>query len=223
MPPKCKTIMVLFIHLNDRAERHEFWPRLCLFFSPFLFPPKKIGIQKMRMNSKNHDQKTCLSAQSINFSNTAIAILIISLFLLVKLLLFIFFARISYFHYFPFYSYCSSNYSNCKWLLLFLSLKGDSNKFSFSLSHLRLIKSDSYCCCNSWKSNNYTWSNTEKKPWTNLQTQYKNCCKVRRAIPKWEQYRKVRYWYHNMGKLSITKKYFALIIFLLAVYRLHWL
>ena len=25
----------------DWAERHDFWPRLWLFFSPFLFPPKK--------------------------------------------------------------------------------------------------------------------------------------------------------------------------------------
>ena len=25
----------------DRAEGHDFWPRLWLFFSPFVFPPKK--------------------------------------------------------------------------------------------------------------------------------------------------------------------------------------
>jgi hypothetical protein len=27
--------------LSDQSERHEIYPRLWLFFSPFLFPPKK--------------------------------------------------------------------------------------------------------------------------------------------------------------------------------------
>ena len=30
----------------DRAGRHAFWGRLWLFFSPFLFPSKKIGTKK---------------------------------------------------------------------------------------------------------------------------------------------------------------------------------
>ena len=29
-----------------RAERHDFWPRLWLFFSPFPYPPKKEGRRK---------------------------------------------------------------------------------------------------------------------------------------------------------------------------------
>ena len=35
------TIKCLHHRLIDRSERHEFWPRLWLFFYPFLFPPKK--------------------------------------------------------------------------------------------------------------------------------------------------------------------------------------
>ena len=46
--------------LDDRAERHD--QRLWLFFSPFLFPPKKE--KRRRMNNKNRDQKSCLSARS---------------------------------------------------------------------------------------------------------------------------------------------------------------
>ena len=41
--------------VNDRAERHEFWPRLispCLFFSPFLFPPNKEGRRKGELIAK---------------------------------------------------------------------------------------------------------------------------------------------------------------------------
>ena len=30
----------------DRVERHDFWPRLWVFFPPFLFPPKKEGRRK---------------------------------------------------------------------------------------------------------------------------------------------------------------------------------
>ena len=56
--------------------------------------------------------------------------------------------------------------------------------------------SDNYCCRNSWKSDNYMGSNTEKKPWTNLQNSSKNWSKriksdnfcyrkVGRAITKW--------------------------------------
>ena len=29
------------IYLYDQTERHDFWPWLWIFFSPFLFPPKK--------------------------------------------------------------------------------------------------------------------------------------------------------------------------------------
>ena len=36
----------------DRAERHGFYPRLWLFFSPFLFPPKKRGNKKEEQLAK---------------------------------------------------------------------------------------------------------------------------------------------------------------------------
>ena len=32
--------------LHDRTERYDFRTRLCLFFSPFLFPPNKSGRRK---------------------------------------------------------------------------------------------------------------------------------------------------------------------------------
>ena len=47
---------------KDRADRHDFWPRLWLFSSPFLFPPRKRGEKKRRMNRKH--QKSCLSSWS---------------------------------------------------------------------------------------------------------------------------------------------------------------
>ena len=37
----------------DRAERHDFWPRLWLFFSPFLFPLKKEVRRKGEWMSKS--------------------------------------------------------------------------------------------------------------------------------------------------------------------------
>ena len=40
--------------------------RLWLFFSPFFFPPKK---EKRRMNSKNRDFRSCLSARFQNTKN----------------------------------------------------------------------------------------------------------------------------------------------------------
>ena len=39
----------------DRAQMHDFWPRLWLFSSTFILPPKKRGKKKRRMNSKNRD------------------------------------------------------------------------------------------------------------------------------------------------------------------------
>ena len=50
--------------INDRVVRHDFWQRLWLFFYPFLFPPKKRGKKKGRMNRKNCDQKSWLSARN---------------------------------------------------------------------------------------------------------------------------------------------------------------
>ena len=63
-------LLPLWAFYFDRAEGYDFWPRLWSFFSPFLFPPRKRGKKKRRMNSKNRDQKSCLSARSIiNKSN----------------------------------------------------------------------------------------------------------------------------------------------------------
>jgi len=36
-----------------------------VIFSPFLLPTKNSGKKKERMNNKNRDQKSCLSARSI--------------------------------------------------------------------------------------------------------------------------------------------------------------
>ena len=42
-----------------------------------------------------------------------------------------------------------------------IALKGDGDKITITL---RAYKSDKYYCRNSWKSDNYMGSNTEKKP-----------------------------------------------------------
>ena len=56
----------------DRAERNDLKSRLWLFFPPFLVPPKNRGKKKRRMNSKNRDFKSCLSARSLPFHATQI-------------------------------------------------------------------------------------------------------------------------------------------------------
>ena len=61
---KSRLWFVLTQNKNDRAERHDLKSRLWLFFSPFLFPPKIREKKKRRMNSKNRDFKSCLSARS---------------------------------------------------------------------------------------------------------------------------------------------------------------
>ena len=51
----------------DDPERNDLKSRLWLFFSPFLFHPKKRGEKKRRMNSKNRDFKSCLSKSSVQY------------------------------------------------------------------------------------------------------------------------------------------------------------
>ena len=63
--PKFKQICVKVISIEDRAERHDLKSLLWLFYSPFLFPTKKRGKKKRRINSKNRDFKSCLSARSL--------------------------------------------------------------------------------------------------------------------------------------------------------------
>ena len=48
------------VKLLDRAERHDLKSRLWLLFSPFLFPPKRRGKKKRRMNSKNRVKSFCM-------------------------------------------------------------------------------------------------------------------------------------------------------------------
>ena len=50
--------------VKNRAERNGLKSRLWLFFSPFFIPPKKRGKKKRRMNIKNRDFKSYLSARS---------------------------------------------------------------------------------------------------------------------------------------------------------------
>ena len=57
VPPKMQNnffISYLFFSNSpiDRAERYDLKSRLWIYFSPFLFPPKKRGKRKKRMNSK---------------------------------------------------------------------------------------------------------------------------------------------------------------------------
>ena len=57
------------ITFPDRAERHDFWPRLWLFFPPFIFPPKKKREGKRRMKSKNRDQKAFDGKKGMTFDH----------------------------------------------------------------------------------------------------------------------------------------------------------
>ena len=53
------------IFLDKIILKIEQMELLWLFFSPFLFSPKKRGKRKGEWSSKNRDQKPCLSARSI--------------------------------------------------------------------------------------------------------------------------------------------------------------
>ena len=55
----------MFIYKIDRTEKHDFWPQLLSFSSPFFFPPKKERRWKGEWISKNRNQMSCLSAGSI--------------------------------------------------------------------------------------------------------------------------------------------------------------
>ena len=50
---------------NYDSERHDLKSQLWLFFSPFLFPLKKRGKKKRRMNNQSCDFKSYLCGTSI--------------------------------------------------------------------------------------------------------------------------------------------------------------
>ena len=121
-----------------------------------------------------------------SFSNIAIAILDFSLLFLVKLSLLILFgiSSLLLFWWLSLYSYRSFLKAIAKRLLLLFA-----NAF-------KSVKERQLFCRNSWKSDDYMGSDTEKKPWNNLQNSYKNLSKgiksdnfcyrkVGRAITKW--------------------------------------
>ena len=58
-------VLIIFYCENDRSKRHDFWPRLWLFFSSLFFPPKKRGKRKGEWFSKNCGQKSCISDRSV--------------------------------------------------------------------------------------------------------------------------------------------------------------
>ena len=82
-------------------------------------------------------------------------------------------------------------------IAIVVALKSESDKITLTFANVfKSEKSDNYCFCNSWKSDNFMGSNTENKPWTNLQNTYNNWSKenksdnfcylkVGRAITKW--------------------------------------
>ena len=143
-----------------------------------------------------------------------------------------------------------SNHSNFQYC--------DSNIGLFSIAPCKVITLNSLCdsCrsfsllkaiaiilpllfANAFKSDNYMGSNTENKPWTNLQNSYKNLSKdiksdnfcyrkVGRAITKCGAIEKNQYWYRNIGIITIFKrvqKLFCIlliaIIFSSTVYNVH--
>ena len=67
--------------------------------------------------------------------------------------------------------------------------------YYFLLLPLSWKKSDNYRYRKHWKSDNYTGINTEKKPWTNLQNQYK----------KWNKDIKSNNFYYHKVERAITK------------------
>ena len=69
------TTLRSFMCLTEAKQTNK--PRLLLYFSSFLFPPKERGKKKRRLNSKNRDQKSCLSARSCyNYPTKHLCILV---------------------------------------------------------------------------------------------------------------------------------------------------
>ena len=115
------SIYSLYIYLSmDQAERHDIWPRLWLFFSPFLSPSKKEGRRKgewiARIIIKSHaflldhicvsfSMYICLSINSNN-GNKKVSLLMYRIHTFIHLsICFIFYWSYSY----------SSNIYMCLW------------------------------------------------------------------------------------------------------------
>ena len=99
----------------------------------------------------------------IHFSNIAIAILDFSLLLLVKLSLLILFAAFLVSVLCFYFDGSLSKVIALDSCRSFSLLKAIAKRLPLhSLTPLRVTTT--YCCCNSWKSDNYMGSNTEKKP-----------------------------------------------------------
>ena len=145
----------------------------------------------------------------IHISNIAIAILDFSLLLLVKLSLLILFGSFLVSVLCFFYGSLSK----------VIALPTIAIAIVVALSR-------NYCCRISWQSHNYMGSNTEKKPWTNLQNLYKNLskeiksdnfcyCKVGRPMTKWGAIEKspILRYYHFKGKQKLFRILMVEIIF----------
>ena len=61
-----KKYSLLFLNFFYRTERHAFLSRLWLFFSPFLFPPKKRGVEE----TENELAKIVLKIYVFQFGQT---------------------------------------------------------------------------------------------------------------------------------------------------------
>ena len=138
----------------------------------------------------------------VHWSNMGIALLDFSLLLPVKLSILIFSASLlmlvlCFFISFSLYSLTASSYCNSHSCSSFSLL--ESSKTFFAI------------VCRSWKSGNYTSSNTEKKPWTcNVLNRYKSKAKRLRSttfLPEFgraltiTQYWKNE-WFDRASKLS---------------------
>ena len=156
-------------------------------------------MKKIRMNSKNRDQKSCLFARSINFSNTALAILIFSLLLLVEMLLLIFFASflLGFLYLFPLFSFLQLSLFQLQqqqFMLIFVAFGGNSDKIVLY-----------FCYHIAGRAITMQGEIQNRSHETIYKPSTKNVAKLEEQYLNGEQQRKVRYCYCNMGKRSITK------------------
>ena len=68
MKRQCAVQFIIFLIQNDRAESYDLKSLLWLFFSTLNFPPKIKMVEEKKINSKNRDYKSCLSARSFKIA-----------------------------------------------------------------------------------------------------------------------------------------------------------